>query len=211
MSPPSFTLRPPHVKLSIKTNGCFISATRNRGQTVSTFTAIKNYLAVAAAIAMSAFLNAGSALAAGATISGPIPGSPSAVATTAFDLSEIGYQQSEFFMSGTASSYLPTTPLSTDGYWSVNPVDTAPYTTRLIVYRPTDPRRFNGTVYVEWVNVSTGGDFAADWLYAHDEVTHEGAAYRNARGARLCCALASALSCYAATTHAADAHRITLS
>jgi hypothetical protein len=134
-------------------------------------------LAVAAAIAMSSFLPAGSALAAGSTISGPIAGSPAAVATTAFDLSQIGYQQSEFFMSGTANSYLPTTPLGANGYWSVIPVDTAPYTTRLIVYSPADPRRFNGTVYVEWLNVSTGGDFAADWLYAHDEVTNEGAAY----------------------------------
>jgi Alpha/beta hydrolase domain len=137
----------------------------------------KNLLAVAAAIAMSLFLPAGSALAAGSTISGPIAGSPAAVATTAFDLSQIGYQQSEFFMSGTANSYLPTAPLGADGFWSVIPVDTAPYTTRLIVYSPADPRRFNGTVYVEWLNVSTGGDFAADWLYAHDEVTNEGAAY----------------------------------
>jgi len=137
----------------------------------------KNFLPVAAAIAMSLFLTAGSALAAGSTINGPIAGAPAAVATTAFDLSQIGYQQAEFFMSGTASSYLPTTPLGTDGYWSVIPVDTAPYTTRVIVYSPTDPHRFNGTVYVEWLNVSTGGDFAADWLYSHDEVTREGAAY----------------------------------
>jgi Alpha/beta hydrolase domain len=135
------------------------------------------FLAVAAATAMSLFLNAGLALAAAPTISGPIVGAPSAVATTTFDISQIGYQQSEYFMSGTASSYTPTAPLGTDGHWSVTPSATAAYTTRLIVYRPADPRRFNGTVYVEWLNVSTGGDFAADWLYAHDEITKEGAAY----------------------------------
>jgi hypothetical protein len=135
------------------------------------------FLVLAGTIAISLFLIAGSALAAAPTISGPIAGAPSAVATTAFDLSQIGYQQSEFFMSGTASSYLPTIPLDTDGYWRVTSSATAPYTTRVIVYRPADANRFNGTVYVEWLNVSTGADFAADWLYAHDEVTKEGAAY----------------------------------
>jgi hypothetical protein len=139
---------------------------------------IHAFLAVAAAaIAMSLFPNAGSALAAAPTISGPIVGAPSGVATTTFDLSQIGYQQAEFFISGTAGSYTSTDPLGTDGRWSVTPSATAAYTTRLIVYRPADPRRFNGTVYVEWLNVSTGGDFAADWLYAHDEVAKEGAAY----------------------------------
>ena len=145
---------------------------------MNAFTSIRDYLLPAAGLmAISVFLNAGSALAADATISGPIAGAPAAVATTALDLSQIGYEQSEFFLSGTASSYLPTTPLTTDGKWSVIPVDTAPYTTRLIVYRPVDPGQFNGTVYVEWLNVSTGGDFAADWLYAHDEVVKQGAAY----------------------------------
>jgi Alpha/beta hydrolase domain len=138
---------------------------------------IHAFLLVAATIVMSLFQNAGLALAAAPTLSGPIAGAPAAVATTTFDLSEIGYQQAEFFMSGTARSYAPTSPLGANGYWTVTPSVTAPYTTRLIVYRPTDPHRFNGTVYVEWLNVSTGGDFAADWLYGHDEITKEGAAY----------------------------------
>jgi Alpha/beta hydrolase domain len=138
---------------------------------------IHTFLAVATAIAMSLFLNTGLALAGAPTISGPIAGAPAVVATTTFDLSEIGYQQAEFFMSGTASSYTPTAALDTDGYWRVTPSATAAYTTRVIVYRPTDPHLFNGTVYVEWLNVTVGSDFAADWLYSHDEVIKEGAAY----------------------------------
>lgn len=39
-----------------------------------------------------------------------------------------------------------------------------PYTTRLLVRRPSDPARFNGTVVVEWLNVSAGQDL--DFVYA---------------------------------------------
>jgi len=35
---------------------------------------------------------------------------------------------------------------------------TAPYVTRLLVRRPLDPARFNGTVIVEWLNVTSGFD-----------------------------------------------------
>jgi hypothetical protein len=63
------------------------------GLTVST----KNFLPLPAAIALLLFLNAGSALAAGPTLSGPIAGAPTAFATTTFDLSKIGYQQAEFY------------------------------------------------------------------------------------------------------------------
>ena len=31
-----------------------------------------------------------------------------------------------------------------------------PFTTRLLVYRPADPERFNGTVVVSWNNVTAG-------------------------------------------------------
>jgi alpha/beta hydrolase family protein len=167
---------------------------------------IHAFLGVAAALAMSLFLNAGSAWAAGPTISGQVVGAPAAVATTTFDLSQIGYQQAEYFMSGTASSYTPNAPLGTDGFWSVTPSDTAAYTTRLIVYRPADPHRFNGTVYVEWLNVSTGGDFAADWLYAHDEVTKEGAAYIlvSAQQIGVIAAVASDPARYSSLSHPGD-------
>jgi hypothetical protein len=150
-----------------------------KGSTRVPLCRLRACIAAAAAITTALLLNVApaSAAAAPATISGPIGGAPVAVATTAFDLADVGYQQSEFFMSGTASSYEPTAPLTTDGHWTVTPAATAPYTTRLIVYRPSDPSRFNGTVYVEWLNVSTGADFAADWLFAHTEVLRQGAVY----------------------------------
>lgn len=112
------------------------------------------------------------------SIEGPItgPGSPF-VAATMFDLSLVGYEEAEYFISGTASSYVNTAPLGTDGQWSVVPGETAAYKTRLIVYRPSNPRKFRGTVVVEWLNVSGGLDAAPDWITGHVELIREGVAW----------------------------------
>ena len=96
---------------------------------------------------------------------------------TAFDPAVVGYKQSEVFLSGTASAYEPTAPLGPDGKYSVSATSTAPYTTRAVVMRPIDPRRFNGTVVVEWLNVSGGADAGPDWILAHNELVREGFAW----------------------------------
>ena len=36
--------------------------------------------------------------------------------------------------------------------------ESAPYRTRIVVVRPQDPTQFNGTVVLEWLNVSSGFD-----------------------------------------------------
>ena len=114
------------------------------------------------------------------TVTGPIlPSSgiePTTLATT-FPLSRVGYEQSEYFISGTASSYVPTSPLTTDGRWSVTANSTAPYETRVVVYRPIDPSKFNGTVMVEWLNVTGGLDDAPDWVLTHNELIRDGFAW----------------------------------
>jgi hypothetical protein len=113
------------------------------------------------------------------TVSGPVTGgngAPAAV-TTAFDLGRVGYEQSEFFLSGTASAYTAAQPLGSDGRWNVEPGAQAPYTTRVIVHRPVDPRRFNGTVFVEWLNVSIGTDVGVDWGFGHNELIRRGFAW----------------------------------
>ncbi len=96
---------------------------------------------------------------------------------TAFDPAVVGYEQSEVFLSGMASAYEPTAPLGTDGKYSVAATSTAPYTTRAVVMRPIDPDRFNGTVVVEWLNVSGGADAGPDWILAHNELVREGFAW----------------------------------
>ena len=59
-------------------------------------------------------------------------------------------------MQGTATSYDAVGPLGEDGKWKVTPGTKAPYKTRIIVRVPEDPKKFNGTVFVEWLNVTVG-------------------------------------------------------
>jgi hypothetical protein len=113
------------------------------------------------------------------TVQGPIlPTSGiSFIGSTLFPLSKVGYEESEFFLSGTATAYTSKTALTKDGNWRVTPATTAPYTTRVVVYRPVDAKKFDGTVDVEWLNVTGGVDAAAAWLTGHPEEVRAGMAY----------------------------------
>lgn len=73
------------------------------------------------------------------------------------ELSARGYVEQEFFFSGALAAQ--------------------PYTSRMIVRRPSDPDRFNGTVLVEWLNVTTGADFAIDWALTRRQIVRDGYAY----------------------------------
>jgi hypothetical protein len=88
------------------------------------------------------------------------------------DLAKSGYVEEEFFISGTAQAFVNRKPLNSHGKWAVkpNPGVEAPYTTRLIVRRPANAARFNGTVVVEWLNVSGGFDVEPAWTHAQDEL-----------------------------------------
>lgn len=110
------------------------------------------------------------------TIEGPItgPGVPFLLGTTTFPLAEVGYEQVEFFIGGTATAYTSAEPLGADGRWTVTPGDTTAYKTRIVVYRPIDPEAFKGTVLVEWLNVSGGLDSSPDWISAHTEMVRSG-------------------------------------
>lgn len=91
-------------------------------------------------------------------------------------LSDIGYDEQEYFISGTAKSY--TTPSTS-----------APYVTRIIVRRPMDPLKFNGTVLLDWVNVTAQFENAVDTVEAHQLFHREGFAYVHvsAQAAGVCC------------------------
>lgn len=104
-----------------------------------------------------------------ATVTGPIvasvePGDPSrdfVFSTSAIELRKHGYVEEEFFISGTANRH--TTP----GLATGRVVDgDHPYKTRLVVRRPASAARFNGTVVVEWNNVTAGRDLDIDWFQA---------------------------------------------
>ena len=125
--------------------------------------------------AMLAVVLAGAAQAKAPVVT-PVAGTPTLLLGN-FDLGALGYSVEEFFVSGEAASYAPAAPMGIDGRWSVKPAGTAPYITRIVVVRPTDPAKFNGTAVVEWLNVSGGLDAPADWFMAHRELIRSGYAY----------------------------------
>jgi hypothetical protein len=147
------------------------------------------FVAVAATIAVSAGLAAAaspqSALvpaqapnAAIPHVSGPVTGGNHGfpLTSSAVDLRSHGYAEQEFLFSGTAHSFTSTQPLTSDGRWTVQPAASAPFTSRMLVRAPIDPRRFNGTVVVEWLNVSGQRDIDVDWNYGYQELL-DGYAY----------------------------------
>jgi len=95
---------------------------------------------------------------------------------TPVDLGAHGYVEQEFFVSGTASAYRLTSPETSSGRWTVEPTTRAFYRTRVVVRRPADPADFNGTVIVEWTNV-TALESSPDWSYLANTLVSRGYAY----------------------------------
>ena len=114
-----------------------------------------------------------------ATLAGPISGGRHGFPQTAtpVDLDAAGYVEEEFAFAGEATSYRYTAPPRTDGEWSVEPDRTAPYTSRMLVRRPHNVQAFNGTVVVEWLNVTAGVDVDVDFGFFAEEVLRQGYAW----------------------------------
>ncbi|MGE0600125.1 MAG: alpha/beta hydrolase domain-containing protein [Dehalococcoidia bacterium] len=95
-------------------------------------------------------------------VTGPITGGRKGwpFGASLLKVSEYGYAEEEYFLEGTAKRYrlTPNAELSPDGNWNVEPAGESPYRTRMLVYRPSDASRFNGTVVLTWNNVSFGHD-----------------------------------------------------
>jgi hypothetical protein len=109
-------------------------------------------------------------------VSGPVTGGTHGrpFGASLADLNAPGYVEEEYFIAGTATAYGAAKPLGSDGVWSVMPAGTQPYKTRILVRRPKDPAHFNGTVVLEWQNVSGGFDVDAEWGYAYRELMRDG-------------------------------------
>jgi hypothetical protein len=109
-------------------------------------------------------------------LDGPIEGDPF-LPVANIDLAAAGYVGEEWFISGSAPSFTQLGERDDDGRWQAAPGDEAPFKTRLVVRRPAKAKRFNGTVIVEWLNVSGGLDAAPDFLFLHRHLMREGAAW----------------------------------
>jgi hypothetical protein len=97
------------------------------------------------------------------SVDGPIEGARPPWGTPHTDLAARGYVVEEYQLEGTAWSYelAPGTKPSVDGRWSAEESQEASYRTRILVVRPDRPERFNGTVVVNWQNVSAGFESGA--------------------------------------------------
>ncbi len=93
-----------------------------------------------------------------------VGGIQSAAPLALVDLPKSEFIEQEFFIGGKAARYRNDGTWTSDGRWNIKPRGQEAYTTRIIVRRPTDAKRFNGVVLVEWLNVSRGYD--ADSTYA---------------------------------------------
>ena len=112
------------------------------------------------------------------TVSGPITGGNGIQAIgVGYDFASIGYAFDEFFFAGDAAGYLPAGKLHHDGKWRVKETSRAPFKTRMVVIRPKDPKDFNGTVFVEWFNVTGGVDAGPTLINAHNQILRSGAAW----------------------------------
>jgi hypothetical protein len=99
------------------------------------------------------------------------------VQTVSFNLAEVGYESEEFFVRGTASSFITVTEAGADGVWDVETFDSADYLTRIVVHRPANSGDFSGTVIVEWLNVSGGLDAGPGYVAGHTEIHRSGHAW----------------------------------
>ena len=101
-----------------------------------------------------------------------VPGTSPMIAS-AVPLTEFGYTEREFFASGEAARYrLGADPLATaqviDAGWD--------YKTRVLVRAPR-PAHFNGTLVIEWANVTVGQDMDFAWAESHEYLLREGYAF----------------------------------
>jgi putative intracellular protease/amidase len=128
----------------------------------------------------SAFAAAAAAIVSAVVLSGAPPAtSVTRVGGKAFnaslmDLPSLGYIEEEYFIQGAARTY----DIPRDQMSNGTPAEaTHPFKTRLVVRRPTQPARFNGTVVVEWTNVSEGFDNEVEWFHSGEHFVRAGYAW----------------------------------
>ncbi|MBP2326087.1 hypothetical protein JOF56_006472 [Kibdelosporangium banguiense] len=138
---------------------------------------------VLAVALMSGTLVTGVAQAAADPAVTPVPanagkGWPVSGAKGVLDLAARGYVEEEYLLSGRANTYEQVGNWTDDGRWNMK-IATAdnPYTTRLVVVRPSNPSRFSGTVVAEWLNVSFGVDIPVDFSQSYEHFMRSGDIY----------------------------------
>lgn len=88
------------------------------------------------------------------------PGDPEVEEGIPIDMQRHGYLEEEFFLAGTARRYDQTGAQ----------IGTQDYLTRMVVRRPERLSRADGTVLLEWNNVTAGFDLEIDWYHANEHL-----------------------------------------
>jgi hypothetical protein len=109
-------------------------------------------------------------------VTGPIPVTATSMPLmasnklqTLVDLPKAGYIEEEFFVTGRANIY----DWAAGGGVTVK-TPNAPYTTRIMLRRPSDARKFSGNVIIEVPNSARGYDFNFAWGVSHDSFMENG-------------------------------------
>ena len=115
------------------------------------------------------------------TVVGPVSGTSAAdhpfnaaaYQIVPIDLATVGYREDEYFLSGRANVYQYANVADpTDN--AVEVLRSGPYTNRILVRRPVDPKQFSGNVVIEILNATNNYDLPIYWSYAHDYFTSRG-------------------------------------
>ncbi len=149
-----------------------------RTKLVALLTAVAAVVAIAAAPASAALSDVETP-----TVTGPVAVTADSTPWAATDkpLGDYGYVEQEFKYSGNAFAWDTSGPSDQTGtrVTTGGPADDGkyPYKTRMIVRRPADPADFNGTVIVEWQNVTAQFDLEANWYGDPEYLLKNGYAY----------------------------------
>ena len=107
----------------------------------------------------------------GALVSAPQVAATATSAVPAVDLAAAGYTAREFYAEGLANRY---TGAAANTFTTATVLDGGhPYRTRVMVRYPK-PNKFNGTLAVEWTNVTIGVDFEFATAEASEYLLREG-------------------------------------
>ena len=97
------------------------------------------------------------------TVTGPVAVTPDSYPflSTDIDLDRWGYVEQEYFISGNAYRYDTSGEIDQT---ATRGDDAYPFKTRIVVRRPADPTKANGTVVAEWNNVTASRDIEWNWF-----------------------------------------------
>lgn len=99
------------------------------------------------------------------------------ISSAPFDVGEYGYEELEYFVSGEAHQYLDDGEVFGHRRETTYPAVQGPiagdYTTRVVVRKPPVDR-FNGTLVVEWTNVTAGQDGEFLFAEAYETLLRDG-------------------------------------